>query len=65
MKPEMQNIVNGLPTAARGLVLAKAQEWQPFAGNLVRVDQESVASGLRYVLTFEYGSVGTVMTPLS
>jgi hypothetical protein len=65
MKPDVQNLVDGLPAEARRLVLAKAQEWRPFAGEVVRLDQESVANGLRYVLTFEYGSVGTVVTPLS
>jgi hypothetical protein len=65
MKQDMQNTVNGLPAEARRLVLAKAQEWQPFAGEVVRLDQESVANGLRYVLTFENGSIGTVITPLS
>ena len=63
MKQNMQEVINGLPEAARVLVLAKMQQWQVFAGDLVRVDQQAVADGLKFVLTFEYGSIGTVIAP--
>jgi hypothetical protein len=65
MKQDVQEVINGLPEAARVLVLAKVQEWQAFAGDLVKVDEQVVSDGLKFVLTFKYGSVGTVITPTS
>lgn len=65
MKQNVQEVINGLPAAARVLVLAKVQQWQVFAGDLVRVDKQVESDSLKFVLTFEYGSIGTVITPSS
>ena len=63
MKQDVQTVIDELPEAAQLLVRAKAQQWHGFAGDLVRVDQQPVSDGLKFVLTFEYGSLGTVIVP--
>jgi hypothetical protein len=65
MKQDVKKVISALPAAARVLVLAKMQQWQVFAGDLVRVDEQAVPDGLKFILTFEYGSIGTVITPSS
>lgn len=65
MKQDVQEVINGLPETAQVLVRAKVQQWQVFAGHLVRVDEQPLSDGRKFALTFEYGSIGTVITPSS
>ena len=65
MKQDVQEVISGLPEAARVLVLAEVQKWQAFAGDPMRVDEQPASDSLKFVVYFDYGSVGTVITPSS